>query len=129
MGSTYFKEDQNSLDFNTFVLTKRMLSCLHHDLVWRCIEMLTTSHKFPITWRKCWVFLHVIHVSNMCSMSIGTCEWDINCGIAWMGTWFKCIFQKLEFLYCWHFYHDAILLSSNNVLCAHHLHYPWKYHP
>lgn len=63
MGSTYFKEDQNSLDFNTFVLTKRMLSCLHHDGVWRCIEMLTKSHKFPITWRKCWVFLHVIHVA------------------------------------------------------------------
>jgi hypothetical protein len=101
---TNFKEDQNSLDFNTFVLTKRMLSCLHHDLVWRCIEMLPTSHKFPITWgffptwRKCWGFLHIIHVSNMCSMSIGTCEWDIKCGSAWMGTWFKCMFQKLKLL-------------------------------
>ncbi len=45
-------------------------------------------------------------------------KWHVRHGGAWMGTWFEYWFWELEFLDCWHFYHDALLVSLDINLYA-----------
>lgn len=46
----------------------------------------------------------------MCSMGTKLIDWDVTCGGASMGNWFKHKFGELEFSNFWHFHHDAFVI-------------------